>query len=316
MGRNEIFSIRQMVELTGLSEFTIRGWENRYSAFEPRRTETGRREYTKDDIERALLLRELLKRGQKIGKIATLNRQRLRDLFEICETKSSEGLVASSQQGTEKVAEVLELMALQKWADLEAIFRKIQGRKSKTLIHQFFLPVVQALSKKVESGLVSIAQEHILSSLLKEAIYACLTEVKTRVRASGAEGKTRFVLAAPEGDYHEIGLLLAHLLIRSYGFPSLYLGPHVPSRDLSETVLRFEAPHLLIVSTVSKKEGAKQELLTFISEVQNRIGSQTRILIAGSQAPQMGRYEKSSVSVLSSFKDLEDLLIQYGGRRS
>ena len=81
MGQNEIFSIRQMIELTGLSEFTIRGWENRYQAFSPDRSDTGRREYRKKDIERALLFRELLNRGHKISHIAKRNNQKLQSLF-------------------------------------------------------------------------------------------------------------------------------------------------------------------------------------------------------------------------------------------
>ena len=75
------FSLRQVVELTGVSEFTLRGWESRYQAFRPRRTGSGRRRYTKADILRARALLELTARGQRISSIATLPLSELEELI-------------------------------------------------------------------------------------------------------------------------------------------------------------------------------------------------------------------------------------------
>lgn len=41
-----------IIELTGLSEFSLRGWENRCEAFNPQESEEGRCEYNKKDIEK------------------------------------------------------------------------------------------------------------------------------------------------------------------------------------------------------------------------------------------------------------------------
>lgn len=303
MGNKEIFNIRQMVELTGLSEFTIRGWENRYSAFCPHRGETGRREYYKSDIERALLLRELLKRGHKIGKVAKLTNQKLQSLFVQRDVEDFE-----AEPKSEVVSRVMELLALQKWSELKDLFKSIPHKNTGRLIREFFLPLLKDLSSEVQSGVVSISQEHVFSSFLKEKIYSALSELEINRRAKGDRSKARFVLATPEGDHHEIGLLLAHLLIRSYGCTSLYLGPHTPPRDLAETALRFDATHLLIVSTVSKKEGARNDLMSFVSEVQKKMGSHSQILIAGSQAPNLSRDPNSALVYLGSFAALEDFL--------
>lgn len=302
MTKIEIFSIRQMVELTGLSEFTIRGWENRYSAFTPKRSETGRREYSKSDIERALLLRELLKRGHKIGAVAKLNNQKLGALFERFQESAQ---APGTDPRLSAISEVLELMALQKWTELEARIRSIRSKSVADMVHKFFLPVLQAVSANIDAGLVSVSQEHIFSSILKEKIYSALGEHNKKSRFTGKTA--RFVLASPEGDYHETGLLLAHLLIRSHGWTSLYLGPHTPAQDLSETALRFDASHLLIVSTVSKKGGAKQELLSYISEVQRKVGLNLRVLVAGRQAP-LAQSTHSPISILADFHTLDSFL--------
>lgn len=313
MGQNEMFSIRQMIELTGLSEFTIRGWENRYQAFCPQRSETGRREYTKRDVEKALLLRELLKRGHKISKIATLTNQKLVSLFESFEKKQSDlvSQVNSNSHKNSDVSQTLELMALQKWPELSDFFKRLKYRNTSDIVQKFFLPLIQELTYQVNSNLVSIAQEHVLSSMLKEKIYSCLSEIGNKTKESNLKisKRIRFVLAAPEGDYHEIGLLLAHLLLRSYGCTSLFLGPHTPAQDLSETALRFEASHLLIVSTVSKKEGAKQHILNYVSEIHQKAGPSLKVLLAGSQAPQISSEQNSNLISIASFQQFEDYLM-------
>lgn len=308
-----------MIELTGLSEFTIRGWENRYRAFSPQRTDTGRREYSKKDIERALLIRELLKRGHKISKIATLTNQKLQSIFEHNEEN---GLAPEETRTQDKlIAEALEVMSLQKWTELSDLFRKVKYKNTSDLIQLFFLPLLQGLAAQVHSGLASIAQEHVLSSFLKEKIYSALSELENRKKSKNDSlntahslQKIRFVLATPEGDYHEIGLLLAHLMIRSYGFTSLFLGPHTPAQDLSETALRFEASHLLIVSTVSRKEGARQHLLNFVSDVQKKMGPELKILLAGNQVPFIPNEKNSTLMNVGSFHDFDQYLQSLGGK--
>lgn len=310
MKQNETFSIRQMVELTGLSEFTIRGWENRYSAFVPLRGKTGRRQYSRSDVEKALLLRELIKRGQRISKVASLNQQKLQELFESTHTKKD---LLNTERSSREVLRALDLMALQKWEELEHVMHSVQQENASQLIQEFFLPLIHLLSTNVRTGWVSISQEHIISSFIKEKIYSALSAIKTKKSSHEIFKKTRFVLAAPEGDHHEIGLLLAHLLIRSYGFRTLYLGPHTPAYDLSETTLRFDASHVLIVATVSFKEGARQDTLGYLSAIKKRIGNHSQILIAGNQAPFINQESKSLLLSMASFQDLENYLQQLEG---
>lgn len=302
-----------MVELTGISEFTIRGWENRYSAFEPNRGKTGRRQYSKADVERALLLRELLKRGHKIGNVAPLSSLKLKNLFESAANRITVPDAPSKSQ-SELANRALELVALQKWTEPDSYIKNIPHKNATKLIHEFFLPALKLLSEKIEAGHVSIAQEHIFSSLIKEKIHSALSALELRKKGKTKESHIRFVLAAPEGDYHETGLLLAHLLIRSLGYTSLYLGPHTPAQDLSETALRFDCSHLLIVATVCKKGGARQEPLSYISEVQKKVGLQTQIVLAGHQAP-IAFEAKYSLTILKDFSSFEEFLERLQARK-
>ena len=67
---------------TGLKPDLIRAWERRYGAVSPERSQTRRRFYTDDDIERLQLLRKAVNGGRSIGQIAELTELELRELIE------------------------------------------------------------------------------------------------------------------------------------------------------------------------------------------------------------------------------------------
>ena len=72
-GSKMTYGIGAVVRHTGLSAPNIRMWEKRYNAVVPTRTETNRRLYTADDVEKLTLLRLLTERGHSIKNIANLS---------------------------------------------------------------------------------------------------------------------------------------------------------------------------------------------------------------------------------------------------
>lgn len=248
------YSLRQMVDMTGISEFTLRGWEMRYGAFKPSRTATGRRIYSSQELQKAILLRELLKRGHKISRVAELKPQQLNQLMEegVSKLEPSAGFFAF------EVEEVMRFVALQDWTRLDEAFSKaFKKRKSLPVIREFVLPVFQQMSSEVTSGRMSIAQEHILSSVLKQNLYRLLN--------SGIQSSDcKFVVAAPEGDFHELGILVSHVLLNQYKVGSLFLGSNTPKDQLCETANLFGATHILLGSTITQKEGAKEDFYKYV----------------------------------------------------
>ncbi|BCX47679.1 merR family transcriptional regulator protein [Haloferula helveola] len=76
----ELFGTATVVARTGLTAARIRMWEKRYGAVEPQRTETKRRLYTREDLQRLSLLRSLTDAGHAINRIAAHPLDRLRSL--------------------------------------------------------------------------------------------------------------------------------------------------------------------------------------------------------------------------------------------
>ena len=65
-------SIKIVARRTGLTAHVIRIWEKRYGAVEPERTDTNRRLYSEEQIERLGLLRDLTQAGHSISHVAKL----------------------------------------------------------------------------------------------------------------------------------------------------------------------------------------------------------------------------------------------------
>jgi MerR family transcriptional regulator, light-induced transcriptional regulator len=264
------YSLRQMIDMTGLTEFTLRGWEGRYEAFEPQRTETGRRKYSAKDLQKALLLRELLKRDYRIGEIAPLNLHELKRKMS-----SAQALSTASRPARTEVQQAMKYLALQDWNELEALLvRTVRSLKPIPAILDLIVPLFQQIGLEISEGRLSIAQEHIVSALIKQQLYG-LSVSKTK------RENLKLVVAAPEGDFHELGILSAHAIANVLKAQSLYLGPNTPKKDLCETATRFAATHILIAATVTKKEGARDDFFSYVHFLDQNLPDDVTFWLAG-----------------------------------
>jgi len=71
------YNIGAASRLSGVSREKIRIWERRYGAIEPDRDETNHRLYSRQDIERLILIRKLVDGGNAVSGVATLSRAEL-----------------------------------------------------------------------------------------------------------------------------------------------------------------------------------------------------------------------------------------------
>jgi|LNFM01.2.fsa_nt_gb DNA-binding transcriptional MerR regulator len=70
-----------VARLADMPVSTLRIWEQRYQAVAPSTASTGHRQYSANDVERVVLLRQLTLHGHAIGSLAGLTIEQLRDLF-------------------------------------------------------------------------------------------------------------------------------------------------------------------------------------------------------------------------------------------
>lgn len=85
MQMNELdngYKIGAVSRITGIGTETLRAWERRYSAVTPLRTNSGDRNYTRDDVTKLLLLKTLVDAGISISSVAGMNVDELKKSIE------------------------------------------------------------------------------------------------------------------------------------------------------------------------------------------------------------------------------------------
>ena len=75
--QSEVFGISAVSRLTGISTHVLRVWERRYGVVEPGRSNSKRREYTRDEIRRLSLIKSLVDHGHAIRNVAGLTTEQL-----------------------------------------------------------------------------------------------------------------------------------------------------------------------------------------------------------------------------------------------
>jgi len=93
---DEFYEISAVARLTGISSHVLRVWERRYGVVEPQRSDSKRRRYTQDDIQRLSLLKNLVDYGHAISSVARLTTVQLEErLANALESRASDDILES-----------------------------------------------------------------------------------------------------------------------------------------------------------------------------------------------------------------------------
>lgn len=271
-------NIGAVSRLTGVEPETLRAWERRYGAIVPYRTPGGHRAYSWDDVERVRLLAQLVQKGHSIGSIAGWERARLEKL--LC-SKDSAPTELCEENLEVFLPPLVEHVRAFRFSQLRLMLQRLSGALSlKAYLLQIVVPLQHRIGSEVAEGRVSIAQEHAATHLVRNSLcehFERLLEL--------SEGPPAFVLTTPEGDLHEIGILVAAILCLAHGFSVLYLGAAVPVRELWETTLRVGGRYVLL--GVKHVEGVHytERLAGYLEELRRGLGGRAEILVGGDALP-------------------------------
>ncbi|OMP77036.1 MerR family transcriptional regulator [[Flexibacter] sp. ATCC 35208] len=221
---SEMYSIKDLENLSGIKAHTIRIWEKRYKIVQPGRTDTNIRFYTNEDLKKLLNISMLSQYGFKISAISEMSDAEIASKIS--------GLKIVNQQDTYSDSLLLSLINLD-----EELFNKTfldivmtEGFENTIIKHIF--PFFRRIGIMWQIGTINPAQEHFISNLIRNKIIVA-TERITRA-VNQALGTA--LLFLPENELHEIGLLFFNYILRSRGFKTIYLGQSVPYESLDRIV--------------------------------------------------------------------------------
>jgi len=287
------YSIKDLEKLSGIKAHTIRIWEKRYKLVEPARTSTNIRYYTDEDLKKLLNVSMLNRYGFRISNIVAMSPEEL-----------NRRLTNISLNESDYVIEVENMILCMIEMDESRFERILSSAVVKYGFEETMTGILHSFFEKIgilwQTGTITPAQEHFVTNLVRQKLIKTIDSLKSPV----AINPKVFLLFLPEEEYHEIGLIFFHYLIKKHGHQVIYLGQNVPVADLKE-IVSLRKVDFLFTSITCPMPG--DSLQNMIHSLGTMFPDKT-IFIGGSQIQQSTLCFPENYITLNTISELEEQL--------
>ncbi len=252
-----IYNTRAVVQRTGVPADTFRAWERRYGLPNPTRTPGNQRLYTERDIATIAWLRDQTNGGMTISQaIMLFNSTDSPKRLQGPSGEKVNGVTPRTGAASASPYEELRDRLVDALVSLDGMTadRIVEESLAMTNVETVCLHVLQAslisIGDRWQHGSANIAMEHFAASYVQRKFGALFNQ------SNPDEGRGPIVAACPEGEQHDIGLLLNCVFLSRRGYKIVYLGANLPLDDLAQTVERVQPP--LVILSATREETARR----------------------------------------------------------
>ncbi|RXR17699.1 MerR family transcriptional regulator [Flavobacterium amnicola] len=257
-----VFSIKDLENLSGIKAHTIRIWEKRYSVFAPMRTDTNIRVYDLQSLQKLLNITLLHNHGYKISKISKMEDSQISKLVkDIVTEKNSKNHAINAFK-----------MAMMNFDQnlFTTTYNELLSEKSfQKVFYEVFIPLMTEIGLLWQSETISPAHEHFISHLIRQKIL--LNTEKLQYQKETKTDKV-FVLFLPMNEIHELGLMYLNFEFVSSGYKTIYLGESVPTESLKDVTKYFNN---IIFVTYMTVEPDKDKINNYLNDIEKELLSET-----------------------------------------
>jgi DNA-binding transcriptional MerR regulator len=250
-----IFSIKDLENLSGIKAHTIRIWEKRYNVLQPMRTDTNIRLYSLSSLQKLLNITLLHDYGYKISKIATFSEEKIPELVrDIISDKNAKNHAVNAFKLAMMNFDQQLFSNTYNWLSEEKSFKEI--------FHQVFIPLLEEVGLLWQTDTISPSHEHFISCLIIKKILVNIEKVDNNKPLNSDKV---FVLSLPLREIHELGLMYLHYEIASKGYKVIYLGENLPIENLKDLKKHFDSIVFLSYFTIQPDRSAVNEYVKDMS---------------------------------------------------
>ncbi|WP_269533297.1 MerR family transcriptional regulator [Chitinimonas sp. BJYL2] len=207
---------------TRVSKELLRMWERRYGFPSPQRDEHGDRVYSADEIEKLKLVRVLIDRGFRPGRLVGMDIQALRQL--------QGGLGKQPGQTAEDPGH--ELLQLLQQGDVKRIHswfaRELSNHGLKHFITVSMPEANRCVGEAWRRGTLAIHEEHLYTEQVQQLLRLAMQPFYL-----GGNPPKILLTTLPE-EQHGLGLLMVEVMLRMNQCEVLSFGPGMPLADTLE----------------------------------------------------------------------------------
>lgn len=233
-------NIAALAQRTGVAADTLRKWEQRYSILQPTRTAGGQRRYSERDVVRVEWLSARLAEGYRIGEAAAL----LGTVDDAPAPARSPGEHLRGMLGALDAGS-LDQIGLR----LDQSFALLGVDAT---LESVLEPLLRSVGDRWADGALSVAEEHVVSEAVRSRLGHLIGDA-----GGGVLGVA--VLACAPGEQHELGLMMAAIVLRRDGWQVAYLGADTPVPDAVALAVRLSARVLGISVTRAEHTAALED---------------------------------------------------------
>jgi DNA-binding transcriptional MerR regulator len=251
-----VFSIKDLENLSGIKAHTIRIWEKRYNVLQPMRTDTNIRLYDLASLQKLLNITLLHDYGYKISKISAYPEEQIPLMVrEIVSSKSAKNHAITAFKMAMMNFDQELFLNTYNWLNEEKSFKEI--------FHQVFIPLLEELGLLWQTDTITPAHEHFISYLIKQKVLVNTEKLHT-------EKPTKldkvFVLSLPMNEIHELGLMYLNYEILLSGYKTVYLGESMPIDNLKDLKKHFESIVYVSYLTVQPERNVINEYIAQMTD--------------------------------------------------
>ena len=296
------FSINVISNACGVKPHTIRTWEKRYQVFTPERSKGGQRLYSEVDLTKAKLIVSLIEQGHTISSLARHSLQELRSLLVVNKGEDSESGKMFNTVETKKLLQHLANFNIDMVASGMQHLRLSLGVKE--FIFKIVLPVMQEIEKLYLKGIYSVTQEHIISTIVGDQIH--------QINLSNhGPNRDRFAIATPEGNVHELPIMIAEIICNANRISTNYLGASHPAECLSEAVNALKCKTIVMGVISSAQWNYEKNIVPYLESMDKYLKNNVKVILGGGREVDFPEFKNiENVKVIKSFEDFDEMLIE------
>ena len=298
----KVFGINVISTACGVMPHTIRTWEKRYQVFSPERSEGGQRLYNEADFAKAKLIVALIEQGHTISSLARHSLQDLRSLLVVNNGQDSESDKMLTSVETKKLLQHLTNFNIDLVASGMQHLRLSMGVKE--FIFKIVLPVMHEIEKLALKGLYSVTQEHIISTIVRDQ----LGQINL---ANEGPNTDRFALATPEGNLHELPILIAEIICNANRVSTNYLGASHPAECLSEAVNALKCKTIVMGVISSAQWNYENNIVSYLESMDKYLKNKVKVILGGGREVDFPEFKNiENVMFIKRFEDFDKMLLE------
>jgi DNA-binding transcriptional MerR regulator len=271
---NSKLSIAAVATATGLTKEVIRKWETRYGFPIPERDALGNRVFSSGQVLRLQMIKTLMDRGMRPGKVIPLAEDDL------------QVLVAARNPIDDSLAPGIgeDLLASTLSTQPRAVREFLSGHIDRLGLSGFVRCLLPSMNAYIGtawcSGRIGIHNEHAYTQTVKTLLRERLD------RATVTASMPRVILSTPRGETHTLGLLMAEVILTLEGAECVALGPDLGADEIALSARQYDAD---IVALSFSSAYPLRALIAFVNELREILPSSVAIWAGGAACTRLPR---------------------------